>query len=221
MSQQWGLPETALADLISGNPKQAFESIGKDIFEKNFNISGTELDFAISLVKDGDLRGAAEQFVKNKVFMAVGAALGLPPWAIPLIVNVIENPKLLLKPGFLIKSILHGVTGMFGGILGGILGGGCTTSCYRPKAREKVHQVTKELLEMPSADIPRLGLPDLIGMRVTQLIVWSYERDVLPFETGAEKPTLDEVYGPRPLTNTGLFATTGHNYLLDHIHIGF
>ena len=225
LSQSWGLPESALGDLISGNPKKAFVSIGKDIFKKNFNISGTELDVAFDLIASRNFKGAAEQFIKNEVFVAVGAALGLPTWAIPLIINAIENPKLLLKPDLLIKSILHGVTGMFGGILGGILGGGCSTKCYRPQARIKVHQVTKELMEMPSYNeeplASLLGLPDLIEMRITQLIVWSYERDVLPFETGAETPTYEEVYGKRSLPNYGLFATTENNYLLDHIHIGF
>lgn len=220
LSQSWGLPETALGNLISGNPKQAFESIGKDIFKKNFNISGNELDAALNFVKTGDFKQAAEQFIKNEVFAAIAASFGLPPMAIPLIINVIENPSSLISAG--IAYALGGpLGGIVSGILGGIFGGSCNTACYRPKAREKVHQVTKELLQMPSADIPRLGLPDPINMRITQLIIWSYERDVLPFETGAETPTLDEVYGKRPLPNYGLFATTENNYLLNHIHIGF
>lgn len=79
---------------------------------------------------------------------------------------------------------------------------------YRPEARRKVHLVLRELLDMPFA------LND-IDLRVTQLITFSFERDVQPFEADG---TLDRVYGRNRSRNFGLFAMPEAH---DHLHIGY
>lgn len=96
--------------------------------------------------------------------------------------------------------------------------GPCCKDCYQPTAQANVHNLIKALLEMPAA------LNDQENMFVRQLITYSYERDVKPFETGAEKPTLDEVYGEEhypQFPNYGLFALPDYPYMVDHVHIGF
>lgn len=79
---------------------------------------------------------------------------------------------------------------------------------YRPEARHKVHLVIKELLDMPF-------VLDDIDLRVTQLITYSYERDVRPFERDG---TLDKVYGRNRSRNFGLFAMKEAS---DHLHIAY
>ncbi len=79
---------------------------------------------------------------------------------------------------------------------------------YRPEARRKVHLVLRELLDMPFA------LND-IDLRVTQLITYSHERDVRPFEHDG---TLDRVYGQGRSKNFGLFAM---KEAFRHLHIGY
>jgi hypothetical protein len=77
--------------------------------------------------------------------------------------------------------------------------------------------VIKELLEMPSAKDTTLGLPD-DNMRVTQIITYSYDRDVKPFDKGTEQPSLDSVYGAGRMPNYGLFQM---DEAWPKIHIGF
>lgn len=79
---------------------------------------------------------------------------------------------------------------------------------YRPEARRKVHLVLRELLDMP------FTLDD-IDMRVTQLITFSHERDVQPFEANG---TLDRVYGRGRSKNFGLFSM---KEAFGHLHIGY
>jgi len=80
---------------------------------------------------------------------------------------------------------------------------------YQPEARRKVHQAITELLQWPYDS----GNKDYY--RITQLITYSYSRDVAPWEKDG---TLDQLYGlPRP-ANYGLF------YMLEawqNIHIGY
>jgi hypothetical protein len=80
---------------------------------------------------------------------------------------------------------------------------------YQPEARRKVHQAITELLQWPHDS----GNTDYY--RITQLITYSYARDVQPFE---QNGTLDKLYGlPRP-ANYGLF------YMLEswqNIHIAY
>lgn len=80
---------------------------------------------------------------------------------------------------------------------------------YQPEARRKVHLAITELLKWP------YDSGDVNYNRITQLITFSYDRDVQPFE---QDGTLDKLYGlPRP-ANYGLF------YMLEawqNIHIGY
>lgn len=80
---------------------------------------------------------------------------------------------------------------------------------YQPEARRKIHLAISELLEFP------YETEDVNLYRITQLITFSEERDVIPFQ---DDGTLDELYGmPRP-ANFGLF------YMLEawqNIHIGY
>jgi len=80
---------------------------------------------------------------------------------------------------------------------------------YQPEARRKVHLAITELLKWPYDS----GNKDYY--RITQIITYSYDRDVQPFEKDG---TLDKIYGlPRP-ANYGLF------YMLEawqNIHISY
>jgi len=218
LAKQWGLPENALTQLISGNPREAFESIGYQIFENNFGLTEAQINNALNYVMNGNLEAAAREWATNQVLSAVATGFGLSPETIPNIMNMIDNPLGTINIG-MSSSLSGGLGGINFGSIAGL--GSCIDIQKKAIAQEKVHTVVKELMEMPSANIPDLGLPDKINMRITQIIVWSYNRDVLPFETGAEKPSYEEVYGKRPVPNYGLFATTSNNYLLDHIHIGY
>ena len=218
-AEDWGLPSDTLTDLISGNPKKAFENIGYDLFGENLGISRDQFSTAINLITTGDLKGAVKQFATNYALAAIEAYFGLPTGAITLIMMAIEDPAAFIN--MLVLGPLGMVSNIFGAvsdILGGLFGSGCDARC---QARNKVHLVIKELMQMPSSKDSALGLPDLIGMRIMQLITWSYDRDVLPFETGEEKPSYKDVYGQKTISNYGLFATSENNYLLDHIHIGY
>jgi len=225
LAKQWDVPINSLTSFMSGDIKGAATSYGIQIMKENFKMSDAQINAALTLIQTGDIKGAAEQFAKNYALNAIGVAFGLPPGTIQAVLMVIENPELLLNPlkqlGSMAKEAISGISKTIKSILsfGGIFGRKkCST---RDKVRAKIHQVTKELLEMPAANIPKLGLPDRSEMRVTQLIVWSYERDVMPLEIGTEQPTLDYVYGTGRQPNYGLFATKGNNYLLDHIHVGY
>jgi len=80
---------------------------------------------------------------------------------------------------------------------------------YRPQARIKVHQVISELLQMPYDLAPK----QLSEYRVTQLITFSEERDVVPF-----KDTLDKLYGAKRQPNAGLFSMPES---WAQVHIGY
>jgi len=82
-----------------------------------------------------------------------------------------------------------------------------STDCYKPTAQNNVHTVISELLQFPYD----LGNPDYY--RVTQLITYSEERDVLPFQD-----QLDKLYGRGRPNNYGLFAMPEAH---DHLHIGY
>jgi len=80
---------------------------------------------------------------------------------------------------------------------------------YQPEARRKVNQAISELLQFP------YDKNDTDRYRITQLITYSQERDVDPFQ---EDGTLDELYGmPRP-KNFGLFSMLE---AWQNIHIGY
>lgn len=80
---------------------------------------------------------------------------------------------------------------------------------YRPEARRKVHQALGELLQFP------YDTENLTFYRITQLITYSEERDVLPF---AEDGTLDQLYGVPREANFGLFAMLE---AWQNIHLGY
>ena len=54
-----------------------------------------------------------------------------------------------------------------------------------------------------------------IDLRVTQLITYSHERDVQPFE---DDGTLNRVYGVNRSRNFGLFSM---REAFDHLHVGY
>ncbi|AKM82269.1 MAG: Plexin repeat family protein [Berkelbacteria bacterium GW2011_GWE1_39_12] len=68
-------------------------------------------------------------------------------------------------------------------------------SVYQPEARKKVHQVIAELLKFP------YDKGNTSTYRVTQLITYSKERDVIPFSS-----ILNALYGKTRPANYGLFA---------------
>lgn len=78
---------------------------------------------------------------------------------------------------------------------------------YRPQAREKTHNVISQLLQFP------YDMNDVEYYKVTQLITYSYERDVAPF---AEK--LDVLYGKIRPGNYGLFSMPES---WAQVHIGY
>ena len=80
---------------------------------------------------------------------------------------------------------------------------------YQPEARRKVHLVISELLQFPKT------LENPAKYLVTQLITYSYERDVKPFE---DDGTLAELYGANHPSNYGLFAMEES---WQNIHIGY
>ena len=80
---------------------------------------------------------------------------------------------------------------------------------FQLEARRKTHLTIAELLQFP------YDAGDVNQYKVTQLITYSYERDVQPFEKDG---TLDKLYGlPRP-ANYGLFAL---KEAWQNIHIGY
>jgi len=80
---------------------------------------------------------------------------------------------------------------------------------YQPEARRKTHQVIAELLAYPATtEVPE-------SYRVTQLITYSQERDVDPFDKDG---TLDKVYGLNRPNNYGLFAM---EEAWQNVHIGY
>jgi len=80
---------------------------------------------------------------------------------------------------------------------------------YQPEARRKVNQAIGELLQFP------YDKNDTDRYRITQLITYSQERDVDPFQ---EDGTLDKLYGmPRP-KNFGLFSMLE---AWQNIHLGY
>jgi hypothetical protein len=218
LASQWGFPSNSLSTLVSGNPQSAYQSIGFQNYENNFGLTSNQLTSAINLSNSGNLQGAINAFGNNNVFSSIAGSYGLPTNLIPSIMNSGENP---------LGMINLGNTSSLGGGLGGtnfssIPGlGSCIDSQKKAIAQEKVHIVIKQLMQMPSSTNSTLGLPDIINMRLTQLMTWSYNRDVLPFINGSEKPSYQDVYGNQSLPNYGLFATTDNNYLLDHIHLGY
>jgi hypothetical protein len=76
----------------------------------------------------------------------------------------------------------------------------------RPEARYKTHQLIQELLDISK----EFENPN---MRVTQLITYSKERDVLPFSD-----TLDKIYGVGHKDNYGLFAM---QEAFPNVHVGY
>jgi len=79
----------------------------------------------------------------------------------------------------------------------------------QPEARRKTHLAIQELLQFP------YNTDNKDYYKVTQLITYSYERDVQPFEKDG---TLDKLYGlPRP-ANYGLFWLKES---WQNIHIGY
>ncbi len=95
--------------------------------------------------------------------------------------------------------------------LGSMFGGGCSgdTDCYAPTAQKNVHTAIGELLQFP------YKTNDSDYYKINQLITYSNERDVIPFQ---EEGILDNLYGlPRP-ANIGLFSMPEAK---DHLHIGY
>lgn len=80
---------------------------------------------------------------------------------------------------------------------------------YRPQARIKVHQVISELLQMPYDLAPK----NISEYRVTQLITFSEDRDVVPFAA-----ILDKLYGKNRPANLGLFSMPES---WAQVHIGY
>lgn len=80
-------------------------------------------------------------------------------------------------------------------------------SVYQPEARFKVHQLISQLLQMP------YDLGSQSEYKVTQIITFSEERDVVPF-----KDILDKLYGKTRKPNYGLFSMPE---AWGQVHIGY
>lgn len=213
LAQKWDVTEKSIEHFLSNDPEKAYREMGANIFQKHFDINNKEINDALARFTAGEdpekiAKDLAQKWLKNKVFNVIESSLEIDKGTIAKTITGTANPN-ELKSGFENKN--------WAGLAGDVFGS-CIYFHHRPVAQEKVHQVIKQLLQMPSANEPKLNLPDLFNMRVTQLITFSNERDVLPFETGEEKPTLDGVYGKNRLPNYGLFQM---NEARDHIHIGF
>ncbi len=195
-----------------------YENFFKNKIEESYaNAGGEYLKYVLNLednqIKELIANNNPAVLAQNEIIKAIADSEGIAANQIANVFVGDYSPASLTGIG----SSLN-----FGSFLGqgfGLLASNCQGK-YRDAARNKVHKVIKQLLEYPADQ------GSVIANRISQIMTYSQERDVTPFEEGTEKPTLDEVYGEGRLPNYGLFSMTdgaGNPYLplKNNIHWGF
>ena len=187
ISKQYGVFDKAFYEqFLKGDINGAFQQYGVPYFQQ---VTGISTDDINKLINTNDLN----ILKNNEVFKAIAEAEGIS-------INSMANM-------FVGKYSPSAITKFTSGLgLNSFIGqgvGALMSNCqgkFKDAARNKVHYTVRELLQYPQ------GTDSLILNRITQIITYNYERDVLPFENGTEKPTLDSVYSEGRLSNYGLFT---------------
>lgn len=185
LKARMGLPDTDWAIIKNGGSWRDL-SMTHGLLKDSFGLQDGE----ISSVLSGDLTGIP-------ILSDLDASLGLSKGTFAGLLSGQGNIKDVLGAGLGVGFSLPGIGGGADDVM---------KKVYRPEARYKTHQALEELLAMPR------DLKD-INMRVTQLITFSFKRDVESF-----KAQLDDLYGKGRLDNYGLFAMPEAH---PNIHIGY
>ncbi len=192
--------DQATKDLLESNPLEAAKQIGLDVLDKNTGCGSCTMDSLLS--KKDDLMKQIDQ------------SLGFDEGTMA---DLLSGKSV---PGSL--SSLGSNSGA-GGLSGSGTGGTSLSNLadndpmimqkvYRPEARRKVHQVIDELIEMPNV------LKNL-NYKVIQMITFSEDRDVVPFESKIEKIYGKSIAdGGSRVKNYGLFSMPQAHR---NIHIGY
>lgn len=197
IDKQFGLPAGTMKEVYRATQTgdwSKVERVGIGFLEQKMGIpSGT-----LAAVKEGLTTGNWAGFGNlgvGFVLSKLDQSLGLPSGSS-------YGLYLLLTTG--------NPAGLVAVAIGALIGGffGSSESCLQNAGRANVNKVVKELLEFPEER-------NDIDLRITQLIIFSRERDVVPFEKDG---TLDRIYGKDRPANYGVFAMPE---AWDHVHIGY